>query len=222
MRQRLHRRPLYFGLELKARRLISRLGTAAHTVQVTSFGGCGTTMLQRFLQEHGRDVPGSLDAMPWKHARVPPASHKVKDGFRACYLFANPMDAVLSVFRRGFQHWHIQRMQGDLSQWKWDWELEDFLRCRTDFFRLGEHFTNWTTAERDYPILLLRFETLWEYLPEVFEFLELPYDLMEQFPDERPRRSTWEDESPAVREALLELYGDLHRRVEAFPDLRIQ
>lgn len=192
-----------------------------HTVQVTSFGGVGTTMLYQFLDKHGLNTPDGHDWLPYKHMAPPPPDRDVRESFRAIYMFDNPMNAILSVFRRGFQHWHAQNMLGDACTWDDDWTLEDFLERGKDHFRMHEHFRLWATARRNYPIMLLKFDALWRRLPEVFAFLGLPSCLLDEFPVRRKRHSDWTDQPAANRESLLRLYGELHDEITAFPELKI-
>jgi hypothetical protein len=193
-----------------------------HTVQLTSFGGAGTTMLYRVLAEHGTGLPDAAPKyLPWKHLPTPPTDDEVPDGFRAAYLFGNPMNAVLSVFRRDFQRWHARNMRNDLAGWNDDWTLEEFLAQDRDHFEMAPHFHRWTRAVRTYPILLLHFDALWDRLPEVAAFFGLPTRVLDDFPPRRPRHSDWTDESPVVQAHLRRLYGDLHEEIEALPRLSI-
>ena len=202
--------------------LFQKTTTHNHTLQVTSLGGTGTTMLYRFLEDYDADVPKDThDWIPWKHQRTPPADSKVSRGFRALYLFGNPMNAVLSVFRRGYQHWHVERMDGDVDAWDKSWDLEEFLAQGHDHFRMERHFLNWTQADRSYPILLLNFDALWERLPEVFAFLGLPSSAMGEFPERRERHSDWLSQPTQIRRDLKDMYGSLQERIECTSDFRI-
>ncbi|MCS3642377.1 hypothetical protein [Salinibacter ruber] len=193
-----------------------------HTLQITSYGGCGTTLLYRFFSEHGVYTPPAVDDWyPWKHMLAPPPDDKVKEGFRAVYVYADPFNATLSVFRRGFQHELVRRMARDTSGWNTDWELGDFLSEGTDYFRLTEQYRKWTEAERSYPILLLKYESMWEYLPELMTYVGLPKATADSFPEKRPRSSSWQDEPEEVQEKLEAIYGDLHNEIWDAPEFRI-
>jgi len=63
------------------------LAEVHHRVQITSFGGSGTTALHEHLLDAGVDVPTTPGAFPFKHQRVPPASGSVPAGFRVLYPF---------------------------------------------------------------------------------------------------------------------------------------
>lgn len=204
--------------------LLRNIGVINHTLQVTSFGGTGTTMLYEFLEEHDGDIPSDhSNWRPWKHLPRPPGDSEVKDGFRAVYVFGNPMNAVLSVFRRDYQRWHIRNMREDVSEpASPDWGLEEFLQESEDPFRMGKHFREWTHADRSYPILYLNFDALWEHLPEFFAFAGLPTRCLKEFPDRRERASDWTEEPTRVRKELREFYGDLWAEIQETPDFQIR
>ncbi|MCS4122739.1 sulfotransferase domain-containing protein [Salinibacter ruber] len=192
-----------------------------HTIQVTSFGGAGTTMLYKFLDQCCRDIPKNThDWIPWKHQQVPPADEDVKQGFRALYLFGNPMNTVLSIFRRGYQHWHFERMN-ESGEGQGLQNLEEFLKHDDDPFQLADHFERWTTAKRRYPIMLLRFETLWEQQEEVFAFLGVPSGLQDEFPKRRERHSDWRKQPVEHRKRLKRIYGSLAKRIQSRPKTEI-
>jgi hypothetical protein len=182
-------------------------------------------MLYRFLESKDVAVPGDChDWLPWKHLPEPPSDDNVDNGFRAIYLFGDPMNAVLSVFRRDYQSWHVRNMNSrdeDWAGWDDDWDLEDFLSQGYDYFHMERHFTNWTEAERDYPILLLRFDALWQRMPEVFAYLGLPSPTMEHFPERRERLSDWSSQPSHIQRRLTRMYGDLKYKVDDTPDLQI-
>jgi hypothetical protein len=193
-----------------------------HTLQITSYGGCGTTLLYRFFSEHGVDTPPAVDDWyPWKHMLAPPSNEKVKEGFRAVYVFADPLNATLSVFRRGFQHELVRRMTRETTGWNTEWKLQDFLASGEDHFRLIEQYRNWTEAQRSYPILLLKYESMWKQLRELMTYAGLPQKTADAFPRKRPRSSRWQDEAEVVQRELDALYGDLRNEIREAPDFRV-
>jgi hypothetical protein len=204
--------------------LLRNIGVIDHTLQITSFGGVGTTMLYRFLEEHDANTPSGHDWLPWKHLPAPPVDSEVKEGFRAVYVFGNPMDAILSVFRRDFQHWHVQNMNTEQAYEEWNdqWTLRDFLNQERDYFRMREQFHNWIEADRSYPIMYVKFDTLWEHLPELFAFAGLPTRCIDEFPDQRERTSDWTEEEEFVWRGLREFYGDLWSEIQETPDFQIR
>lgn len=160
-----------------------------HAAQVSSFGGVGTTLLQGFLADAGVSMPTERDCGPWKHMPVPPTDEQVDEDFRVIYVFGDPAEAVVSVFRRGLADFHIRRMLGPLGAWPDGATLAEYLAFPDDPFRTAAHFDAWWGASRRYPILFVRYDDLWERIDEVVEFVGLPAALARTFPARRARQS---------------------------------
>ncbi|XOF32206.1 MAG: hypothetical protein ACL93V_09090 [Candidatus Electrothrix sp. YB6] len=205
-----------------------------HTVQVTSFGGAGTTMLLEFLQEQGVKVPQEFDSGIWKHLPEPPcvSRYQLPSDFRAVYLTADPIDALLSVFRRGYHMAHAVRMQS-AARWPGHflmrdepdppWGLHDFLAEKRDCFGIYDQFKAWTTSppqRRGYQIMLLKYERLWNHIEELYAFLGLPPERLCQFPAHKERMPNPLN-TMSNRLKLLEIYGDLAQQAASLPDVKI-
>lgn len=191
-----------------------------HDLQVSSFGGAGTTLLCSWLgrQRHLATprITGE-DWEPWKHMRTPPPDSPRRPDFRAVYVTSDPRDAVASVFRRNFQHGHVQRLEGDVGSWDFGWDLAGYLSQEGDLYRLSEHVDNWLGSHREYPILVLRYESLWDNLDALQRFVGLPDDTMATFPPRVPRSTDWRAEPAPIREGLDRMYGPLAARLEQLP-----
>ncbi len=199
-----------------------------HTVQVTSFGGAGTSMLCRFLERNGADLPRTIapnnvekDWAPWKHMRTPPLEEWVPNDFRAIYVVSDPRNAVVSVFRRGYQYAHVQRIDGDVERFHPGMDLSEYLNLGTDLFQLEDHFEQWTQCKRDYPILIVKYDHLWDRIGEIVEFAGLPEHIKHDFPERRARSSDWRDLPDQSRESIGNLHGNLAVRIDKFPDLQV-
>ncbi|MDQ1511971.1 MAG: hypothetical protein QOG50_3815 [Actinomycetota bacterium] len=200
------------------------LALVRHHVQITSFGGSGTTALYDHLLEAGVDVPATPGSFPFKHQRVPPAPGAVPAGFRVLYPFGDPRNAVVSVFRRGFQGGHYRGMRLRKPTPEVDDRLatlEQFLAAGVDDFEMEDHFDHWyASGARDYPVLFLRFEDLPATWPAVREFLGLRDDV-ECLPL-RPRAIEWQDLPPIQRARVDEMYGPFARRLAALPSVEVR
>jgi hypothetical protein len=207
-----------------------------NSILVFSFGGVAS---KRFLL--GVSPGKSLDEIrpSHSHMRMPPKTIDVKS--KVVYLFGDPMNAVISFFnRRNYLHsrhgyasqsmresrkdWayqHCRKIQGDCSRFSAEWDLEDFLSHGEDLFKLEEHFDNWVNANVDYPILTIRYETLWNYLPEIFDYLQLPQSEIKNFPSNKKRSSNWQEEPEHVQQKLLKIYGKLHEKITRHEDVKI-
>jgi hypothetical protein len=198
-------------------------GPIHHTVQVTSFGGCGTTSLCDHLFVAGADLPKTPDWFPFKHMRFPPDPQSVPAGFRVVYLCGDPRDAVLSLHRRmglentyGFLH--LQQAPEETRPRLAT--LEGFLEAGVDELQLEDHFERWLLHEPGYPVLFVRLESLAEAWPTVREFVGLP---AEQPPIElKDRSSDWRSLPQPLRDQIDHLYGNLARRIEDLPPAQIK
>ena len=211
----------YLQRELQALKASGTAYEIHHTVQVTSFGGSGTTALCRHLIDGGVDLQPGPAQWPFKHRRPPPTAAEVPEGFRVVYPLADPRDAVLSLFRRDYQVGHYR------SLWERDPDddaaahLRDrdaFLEAGVDEFALAEHFHGWRDHPPGYPVMFVRYDRLAEAWPELAAFVGRP-----QLPPFvwRERASSWQQLDPSRRQRLQEMYGALADEIAALPAVSV-
>jgi hypothetical protein len=192
-----------------------------HTLQVTSFGGSGTTALYEHLAASGADVPRTPGHFPFKHQPTPPTRADAPDGFRVIYLCGDPRDAVASVFRRGYQGGHYRGMrlanppaaaEAHLAN------LRAFTSAGVDEFEIAAHFDRWL-AVTDIPVLFVKYDALGSSWPTVREFAGLP----RESPDFAitARATDWHRLPDPMRTELDRMYGDLAVRIAALSDTRL-
>lgn len=189
---------------------------------VASFGGSCTSMLIKFLNPmYGTVTNYMYYHLELKHVRRPPTN--LEHDFKAIYLFGNPINAVLSIFNRNLQEVHFKNIFGNSRQYT-PLTFDEFINNGKDIFDLDEHFNNWTTSsrqERHYPIMLIKAVTMWEHLSELFDFLEISGDRIQQFPEYQQRSSNWETEPKEIRERLYQMYGSLYEKIQKFPEITV-
>lgn len=194
-----------------------------HTVQVTSFGGSGTTALVDRLLAAGVDLQKGPAQWPFKHHRIPPAGHEVPAGFRVVYVVGDPRDAVLSLFRRGYQFGHYEALHAgrspgpdvaaDLQS------LDDFLAGGVDHFELADHVERWLHHPPGYPVMVVRYDHLAESWPQIDEFVGIGPGAPAFAA--RDRRSDWRSAPPEVQQGLERLYGELADRIASLPPVSV-
>jgi len=203
---------------------------AKHKVQACSFGGCGTTLLYNFFRKIKVDISSEPDAGRWKHMPYPPATpgnpdFKLRDDYKAVYIFGNPMNALASLFKRKHHVYHPVRTGFGPKKLDNKMKLEDYLKTnKEDIFKLEFHFDNWTTCPKEgraYPILLLKYETLWNNLPALLEFLDIPQEKRPLFPKKKARSSNWTTLPEEIKNSLYERYGTLAEKIEKQPEFKI-
>ncbi len=193
-----------------------------HTVQITSYGGTGTTALYRTFIDGGLSIPKGPGQWPFKHRRIAPEASEVPDGFRVIYLIGDPRDAVVSLFRREYQVGHYQALHEQLldpSMAESMSSIEAFTAKGEDHFALADHFNGWRNHPGGYPVMILRYEYVVSVWREICEFVDLDVDLPP--PTWRKRRSDWTTLESPTRERLDGMYSALAKRVEALEPVQI-
>jgi hypothetical protein len=105
----------------------------------------------------------------------------------------------------------------DLSKDAYE-NLEDFASRGTDVFRRYQQLENWCMGA-PYPVLLVRYEALWNNLETVLDFLQVPSDRRRDFPKQKPRKTDLGGLEAETLKGLERLYGDLATRVSELPEL---
>lgn len=166
---------------------------------VATYGGAASKTLVRGIlnQPPPGASPVNLVRRHHTHKRIP--FQAVPSGKKVIYVYGDPAHSIGSFFRRAanedpddphprhanFLARHCRNIEGDLAKITVGYSLEDFLRGDDDPFRLADHFHSWVTAKVPYPILFVRYESLWEHVEEIFDFVGIPRTEAATFPEKR-------------------------------------
>jgi hypothetical protein len=186
-------------------------------VLVASYGGVGTTFLSQAIGRFRRvNDPRDLDG--YKHCPVPPlfgSGH-----LKVIYVVGNPILAVASLFRRGYQAGQAGKLQYSRAIRRFPDEglaLKDYAAQGRDLFLFQEHFEAWTKEFVFYPTLIVKYEAIHESLPQISEFLNLPSEFILEFPPLKERGSDLAKIDPETVRGLEMMYGELTRAIELMP-----
>lgn len=192
-------------------------------VVVVSYGGVGTTLLMKHLARF-RKLNDPDDTDGWKHLTVPPVTRR-RD-VRFIYVFGDPVDAAVSLFRRDYQRWQSMKLQrfhphppGPIAP---SVSLAEYASLGVDRFQFERHFDNWSARYLVRPTLFLRYEKMWEQLDQVAEFLALPPGAFDDFPPQRPRQASVQQIDETTRAQLNAMYGALSARLAQWPDASVR
>jgi hypothetical protein len=193
-----------------------------HTLQVTSYGGSGTTALIRHFTAAELDLPKSPDHFPFKHTPAPPSADEVPEGFRVVYVYADPRDAVVSLFRRGLQVgayriFHLVDAPPEVEARLQT--LDAYVAAGVDDYALQQHVENWLQHPPGYPVLFLRFDALPDCWPEVRDFVGLPASA--PCLDIRPRRSPLHALDETTQARLTAMYQGVLDRLASLPPVHV-
>ncbi len=198
-----------FAIQAMIRRLM--IG-ADFKSAMASMGGVGSTALARHI--------GSIADKTVKEHAYSPRVFDQYDNIKLGYIYGNPYNAVLSVFRRGYQHMHVRAMNADSGTEPKNLEgvsLEEFLAQGKDEFYMERQFDNWTSeVNPKHPIILIKYEALADHIGEILDFFGTkdPFEVKE-------RKSSWLDQPESIRKQLEKIYGGLFDKVEAMPPIKI-
>lgn len=200
---------------------------------VVSYGGVGTHMITPMINDADwlghtiRDRKNGHMKYP-HHIRKVPGSFKeygYEGKVRLIYIFGDPINSVLSHFRRRLSHkkdWckhHCLNLQGDHEKFKVSWDLKDFLNNGVDLFKLEEHFDNWTNVDPatiDFDYMILKYETACNHEKEIMSFLNTDIPL-----NFKLRNSDWRNETAEIKEKLINMYGSLLEKCDKFDEIKI-
>ncbi len=171
-------------------------------------------MLLRFLDQH---CNANYRGSPYLHLSSPPRLEQ--DTTKVLFLYADPVDVVFSSFRRGLApNQSIRLGSKDPS---FPRNVESLAASGRDLLCLEEHFDAWMSPEaRDYEILFVRYERLWDNLDAILQHIGLRADLAEHFPAKR-KRNVRKGDSPAVIAQLQEIYGPLTEKMQRLRDVEL-
>jgi hypothetical protein len=183
---------------------------------VVSAGGVATTLLlTHFKERHSVNCLKDGDSL--KHLPVPAVSFN--PSFRFIYVFGDPVPSIVSLFRRGFQTLQARKMRRGIPGPAPELHipLEKYAAGGRDLFGFERHFDNYYERHLIHPTLFVRYETLWENLDAIRDFLDCNAD---EFADFKPRRSRSEDQapSPRVMQELCAIYQPFNDRLATLPD----
>ncbi|MFP6844126.1 MAG: hypothetical protein VB958_02815 [Thalassolituus sp.] len=198
--------------QLLSRLKISLPRSSAAACAMCSMGGVGSTALARHV--------GSISDKTIREHAYTPNVYEGDKGIRLGYMYGNPYDAVLSVFRRNFQDMHSKAMNiNSPTPYKSlkGVSIEQYAEEAVDYFNIQRQFDNWTNPDLvKHPTILIKYEGLVDSIDDILGFFEStePFEV-------RGRNSAWMKESPKVIDGLQTMYGDLAKQIEAMPAVKI-
>ena len=189
-----------------------------YDVTVSSFGGCGTSMLLNFLSQILiSNHPDNLDGI--KHIGFPPDCISK----RCIYIFGDPRACILSLFRRlRLVKAHHLGMRIGLQKFPPHWfspsTLENYAKKGKDSFLLAQQFDSWFNSQARVPVLFIRYETLWDNLEILFDFVGLPTEARNNFPKYQQRKSDINTVPAEILDRLDQIHRPLKEKLDALPD----
>jgi len=171
-------------------------------VYIASAGGTGSNFLYSFLCKQGFALGSrALDyGARWCHSVDPvtpdlATSQHIKRGI---FLYSiDPLKQVESMYRQGYAEVNYRKKIGLPSKLKtatsFPLNFRQYCNKSLDLIALEAQWEQWVRVSLfsrvSFPILAIQFEKLWEHLPGLFRYVNLPLHLLSEFPKQKKRRS---------------------------------
>ena len=146
---------------------------------VTSFGGVGTSALMVALSAAGAAINSGGDCdgvkhLPFGRLMREKASHMLKNPpvSRILYVYDDPTDAVMSLFRRGYNWDQLDKTRSDLPAPASPETLQEYAEREDDPFEFEAHFDSFA-RQRTYPIAFVQQSRALQHAGDLADFLQL-------------------------------------------------
>lgn len=193
-------------------------------VVVTSFGGVGTSFILKFLSDY-KNSNDPTDKDGFKHLPIPPISFNPDARF--VYIFGNPTLSVISLFKRNYhyeQSIKLQRYFGKrISPIPKNMTLNNYASIGADKFFFRDHFYNWyKDSYLVHPTIFIRYESIYENITTLCNFLSLPTTAISNFPKKKSRSSSERDLSEKTFMQLNKIYEKFTCELNNMQDVEIR
>jgi len=188
-------------------------------VCIVSYGGVGCSalmqVLNRFLKTNN---PNDADGLKHKNSPKLPI-YKGNIIRKVIYVYNNPMNAVISLYRRNFQQAQLRKLTGKKAPP--NFTLKNYAKSGIDIFEMEQHFHNWAIGSNKFPILMVNGATMYKNtnLRKIMHFLGVNIPLL--FFQQKPRKSNYKTIDPEIREGLEKIYSKFNQRLNEYPDVKL-
>ena len=122
----------------------------SHRTLVTSFGGVGTSALMTALSASGALLNDDGDGrkhLPFGRLMSEKASHLMKrpQVSRILYVYDDPTDAVMSLFRNGYSWDQLEKTRRELTAPNAPETVHEYAERKDDPFQLEAHFDSFAS-----------------------------------------------------------------------------
>jgi hypothetical protein len=190
------------------------------TFYVCSYGGCGSTMLCKYLSNfgkvkhiHSRHPPQKLTRVgeniyfEWFNTIEIP-EHELSN-YKVIFLYRNPVKAILSRFHNTKHLRHIQ-CEENIT-------ISDVISSKKDLYGVEEFFDNYiNNNQKNYKTYCVKYEDFWDNISTFNEKLGIP-DNKDLYP---VKVETEKDDSDETT-VLYEIYDSMIQKMETMPFIYI-
>lgn len=191
-------------------------------ILINSPGGVGTTFLIEHFGEFAK-TNNPYDEDELKHPGLPLLSRN-KD-LKRVFFYGDIRLAVVSLFKRGYHNYQSYKLQQMLCK-KVEcvpakMTLKEYLKSEKDLFMFAEQFANFHDKYIFFDTLFVKYEAVHDYVEKIVDFLGLPSEAINSFPEKKTRNSRLDELDDEARELLDLKYLDLQQYFDSLPEFEI-
>jgi len=185
--------------------LIASLPRAGSTMLFRAIAGLpqGSTMPRNPFCKFVHDL-SKIPNKPFLKTHSPAPKSLPKD-IRVIYLYDDPVKCVVSARKKRWD-----KLSWYLNNWVHDNEPDIYNK---DDYGLEENFSSWISGH-DYPVLAVRYESMWQRKKEIEKFVGFNFRL----PEKKERTTEIDDD---LKYHLQTVYFQLSNRMQEVPDVAL-
>ena len=189
---------------------------------INGIGRCGTTLMHTFLMKYYQHKPFLVDMKDLDshnitkncvfktHCPFPQNSHKNK--IKVLFMFGDIYNSAISYSRKD--------VWGKNAAKHLFLKNHDINYLNEDLYKFKRHFDNWI-KKQSYPVMIVRYEKLYENLRQILDFCDLNHIPTSEFPPYKERNTDWRNLSKTNLDKLQNIYGELKLYADSLPDIKI-
>lgn len=190
--------------------------TLKQKVYLYSWGGNGTRMLYELIKKKN-DMNRQADT----HYRI---DRWIGPGDKAIAIIGNPIDSLKSFYRKQntVDNSFIRRHCENLGIQNFEvTSFHEYAQSGEDLFQLEKYWDSLMNTPRNYKIMFVKFEKLWNHFDEVLHHVGMG-DIIDVLPAKKQRSSRIEDVLfPEEIKQLQKTYAPLLEKFANFPDFKV-
>ncbi len=200
---------------------------------ILSYGGCGSTMLTKFLSRYGKTYHD--------HPRIP--HDKLRCGFgtpnynpvgdiidkkdiknhKVIFIYRNPVEATLSTLLKSYGKCHLTQVTPRYEEII-KMGIDNYLtQSEVDILNYKEFFDNYVNRNynSNYDIICIKYEDMWSNLETIFQLLDIPLNDIKKFPSQREIVKNDIQDIEIMRKNLYKLNESLLKEIDRIPPVKV-
>jgi|DEB0MinimDraft_4_1074332.scaffolds.fasta_scaffold24760_3 hypothetical protein len=185
---------------------------------ISSIGGVGSSFFMDIISNYKNINFNKFRPFTtqYKHLINPPKNKNIK---KTILIIGDPIDAFFSIQNRdmirchlsnlGLPYKHIKYIPDKGNDLIGITNVADILQYG-DIFHYEKMLNNWMNEKLDYPLMIIKYEDIWDCLEEIYIFLEIPIEEIKYFPPKKER--TKKNPSTDIEiENLNKIYSNIYK-----------